>query len=359
MKKRTNDIDEIFRNKFSEFESEPFPDSKVKIFTDFYSEEAKRKSLKNPFFIGLKNLYVGHKLKVAASLIGLIFLSVIVFLILPHFKNREISENAFPKEKISSPNPTVSSDIQKNESLNLRKGEDKYEANIPVERITSTSGRQRLIKFKSDKEKLVLYLPDSSRVYLNKSSDMSYSVDFMKEERIVNISGEAYFDVKKMNNKVFIVNTAFGRIEVLGTSFCVKSLPKGREEVLVESGKVLFFEKINPEKNQVLLTPGMKAYLEPGKPIITTPVEDVNELAWKTNKLIFKKTLMKEVIREIEIHYGIKIDASDFNVYDCHFTGRFELSTSLNEVLATLALSLNGSYEIKNKECILKSKGCN
>jgi hypothetical protein len=359
MKKRTNDIDEIFRNKFSEFESEPFPDSKEKIFTDFYSEENKRRNLKNDFFINLKNLYVGHKLKVAASLISLMVLSTIFFLLLSHFKNQEISENAFRKEKISIPDPTVSSDTQKVESMNLSKGIDKYEPKMQVERITSTAGRQKLIKFKSDKEKLVLYLPDSSKVYLNKFSDLSYSADFMNEERMVTISGEAYFDVKNVHNKVFIVNTALARIEVLGTSFCVKSIPKEREEVLVESGKVLFSEKMNSEQNKVFLTRGMKGYLDSGKPIITTSAVDVNELAWKTNRLIFKKTLLKDVISEVETHYGVRIHASDFNVYDCHFTGRFELSSSLNEVLATLALSLNGSYEIKDKECVLKSKGCN
>jgi hypothetical protein len=361
MKKRTPDnIDDIFRNKFSDFESDPFPDTKEKVFTAFYSEESGKKDFKN-WFITLVREYPLYRYAVAAGFIGLLGFAIIFYFFHVPSENNGIAIN--PIQNDINLNEEFSSSASIKETKETIYGDSniayKDKSGRPDETKPGIINKTVFIKHTSGRGKLILYLPDSSKVYLNKNSELTYSPGFTKDERIVNVSGEVYFDVRKVKNRSFIVNTNLARVEVLGTSFCVRSFTEGKEEVIVESGRVLFSEKSNPQKNKILLTPGMKAYLNSGKPIITSLADHYNDLSWKTNKLVFHKAPLKDVIKEVETLFGIKIQPENSQIYDCHYTGRFDLPASVEEVLATIALSLNGSYEVKNKEYILKSKGCN
>jgi hypothetical protein len=361
MKKRPKDnIDKIFKNKFSDFESDPFPDTKEKVFTEYYSQEAEKKRLGSTIFKNLLVKCIEHKYAVAAVLAGLTLFSLGIYLNTDHSENNTISVVGNSKINKSdadhlpfaATHPEMDTEVKDTEPIRIME-------NKKVESIPVTSKKQILICYKSEKERIIKYLPDSSRVYLNKNSELTFSPDFIGNDRAVAMSGEVYFDVKKNKNLPFIISTPLGKVEVLGTSFSVRTFEDGREEIIVESGKVLFYEKQNPEKNKIILTPGMKAVLTAGKPIMTVTDNHHNDLSWKTNKLVFNKTSLREVIKDIETVFDIKINPSDSKIYDCHFTARFDLPVPLDEVIATLALSLNGSYEIKDKVCILKSNGCN
>jgi hypothetical protein len=361
MKKRIPDnIDDIFRDKFSEFESEPFSDTKEKIFTDFYSEESKNKHGKRIFLSGLKQKTAEYKYVLAACISGIVIISAVFFLIGNEVPQNQVSIHNNPS-RLDQTGKTSEDNLHKGNTENTADNmkEEKKSPNIIIGAEPVIKKQYRLTKHKTAKERLVLYLPDSSKLYLNRYSELSYMENFEDGNRMVNMSGEVYFDVKKMKNRPFVVYTKNGRIEVLGTSFSIKSVPDGREEVIVESGKVLFSERSNPEKNKLILTPGMKGCLEPGKPMTSTSADHPNDLSWKTRKLVFNKTPMKEVIKEVEACFDIRIKMKNPKVYNCNFSSKFDQSASLEEILQTLALSLSGSYKFKNNEYIFTSKGCN
>ena len=73
-------------------------------------------------------------------------------------------------------------------------------------------------------------LPDGTQVKLNAESSLSYTHDFGRELRQVNLEGEAYFEVTRNEDKPFVVHTEYLDIEVLGTSFNVYSYE--RENVM-------------------------------------------------------------------------------------------------------------------------------
>jgi hypothetical protein len=337
-------------------ESDPDPYLKEKIFTDFYSQELNNKNKKVVFKTVLRRIIKDHKYAAAACFTGLLAGLAIVYMAIQSKEKDQVANNNIERievkenlKPLSNQKEIAGSAVNKENATNhplVNSGDEENKKSASV-------------AYKTDKKMLVLFLPDSSKVYINKYSELSYAGDFSQGERTVQMEGEVYFDVKKSKNRPFIVYTRTGRIEVLGTSFSVKSLPDGREEVIVESGQVLFAEKENKEKNKLLLTPGMKAYLDPGKPIINVLADHSNDLSWKTNKLIFNKTPIKDVIEKIGSYFEVKVKVSDPKILDCHFTGNFELPGSLNEVLEIISISINGSYEIKNKEYILTSKGCN
>ena len=68
-----------------------------------------------------------------------------------------------------------------------------------------------------------LTLSDGTRVWLNSETEIRYPVAFGKDRRTVFLSGEAYFEVEKDENKPFYVVLDDVEVKVYGTSFNVNS----------------------------------------------------------------------------------------------------------------------------------------
>ena len=84
-----------------------------------------------------------------------------------------------------------------------------------------------------------LVLPDSSEVWLNAGSTITYPKTFTKENRVVTLDGEAYFSVRKDDAKPFIVETSQLSVKVLGTKFNVKAYANDANiTTTLTSGKV-------------------------------------------------------------------------------------------------------------------------
>jgi hypothetical protein len=89
-------------------------------------------------------------------------------------------------------------------------------------------------------EVMTLYLPDSTRVWLNVNSSLSYSKNFNEDSRNVELEGEAFFAVKRDTSRQFIVNTESATARVLGTSFNVQESDSVTTILTVAEGKVRF-----------------------------------------------------------------------------------------------------------------------
>jgi transmembrane sensor len=99
------------------------------------------------------------------------------------------------------------------------------------------------------------YLPDSTRVWLNANSSLTYFENYGDENRKTRLTGEGYFNVKRDEAHPFVVNTTEAMVHVLGTSFNVKEDSTGTIIVTVAEGKVKFSlvekdEDILIEKNE-------------------------------------------------------------------------------------------------------------
>lgn len=105
----------------------------------------------------------------------------------------------------------------------------------------------------SGDEVRTLYLPDSSRVWLNTNSSLSYTEDFKKEKRTVTLTGEAYFQVKRNTAHTFEVITPAATAIVLGTSFNIKD-EDSTTTVTVTEGKVRFAGHDSDSSESIILT---------------------------------------------------------------------------------------------------------
>jgi transmembrane sensor len=183
-----------------------------------------------------------------------------------------------------------------------------------------------------------IMLPDSSRIFTNGTTHLSY--DQTSQRRVVNLSGIAFFEVARDERRPFLIYLEQATIRVLGTSFFVKALTGESLEVIVESGSVEVLHK-----DQIFqLKKGEKLKISPGKEARKECHTDPNYLSWKNKKLLFHNAPLREVLPTLERHYGISIRVEDPAVLGCRFTGTFE-AVPLEELLEILSYSLQLSVE--------------
>jgi transmembrane sensor len=141
----------------------------------------------------------------------------------------------------------------------------------------------------------VFYLPDSSLIWLNKNSRISYPERPDKTERIVYLEGEAFFKVKRDSTKPFRIFADNCVTTVLGTSFNIKAYPKDANvEVSVVTGKVnLSIIKDTVRDHILTLLPHDKGIFNKKNFTVTQHKnEDLNCADWKGNLIELKKTML-------------------------------------------------------------------
>ena len=207
-----------------------------------------------------------------------------------------------------------------------------------------------------DDQKLEITLPDQSQVVLNENSQLTFQE--IDGKRMVNLEGEAWFDVKHLDDVPFEILSGETKTRVLGTAFNVRAYPEeDKIEVSVERGLVAFSENENA-KNKTELPAGTEGtfYKKP-KTIAKDKRADDNVDAWRTKILIFENTPMSKVYEALERYYEVEIEA-DSRILNCEYSkGRFE-NRPLEEILTTIDFALNFQSSIDGKNITITGKGC-
>lgn len=205
-----------------------------------------------------------------------------------------------------------------------------------------------------------ILLPDSSTVVLNRNSKLYYPKEFAGKERKIRLDGEAFFDVKRDAKLPFIIETNDEWIQVLGTSFSVKSTPADSvSAVNVVSGKVLFKLK-NSGKELVLIENQHGVYNKNQNTLGLGEIKDNNNLAWATNTFDFNQTELKEVLKMLEKHFQVNFEtgALNKNTLQCNFSGVYhepQLENILSAISFTLKIEIlryqDRTYQLKGGLC--------
>lgn len=194
-----------------------------------------------------------------------------------------------------------------------------------------------------------LILADGSIIQLNKYSSIKYPEKFGKTKRDVYFWGEAFFDIAADKTKPFVIEVGETRIKVVGTSFNVKAdSQSGRIEVVVNSGKVLFYTAKSKSAigSQVLLEPGDKGvYTKATSTIAKFRNDNPNFLTWKTGILTFKESKFPDVLNALNQKFGVNFVVHDNELNKLTLTARFD-NESLDSIMDALRLVFN--IEIKN-----------
>ncbi len=143
-----------------------------------------------------------------------------------------------------------------------------------------------------------LELPDGSQVRLNATSKLEYNKKTWGDQRLVQLEGEAWFDVE--DGSSFEVQTPLGAVRVLGTTFNVRQRYQSLE-VSCYSGRV----QVEGSGQKTELQEGEIATLQNGDLVIQT--EEKEAPFWFGGESVFDAVPYFRVISELEAQYGVEI----------------------------------------------------
>lgn len=199
-------------------------------------------------------------------------------------------------------------------------------------------------------------LTDGSLISLHNNSTYEI-INFNKEVREIRVTGKAYFDIERDENRPFIIHTENAIVKVLGTSFIVDTY-MNKTEVCVESGLVELVKNEGNDMVSVKLSQGdMGLVTANNKGIIKKTNENLNYLSWKTKVLTFSNSKMIDVVNTLEDVYGISVGIENQDFNNCRLTAKFNKKKP-KDALEIIARTFNIEYELSNGKAIFKGKGC-
>lgn len=200
-------------------------------------------------------------------------------------------------------------------------------------------------------------LPDSTTVFLNAESRLRFPDRFVPgSERIVYLSGEAYFDVKRDPRSPFLVCLEHSAVKVTGTSFNVKAYPDDTNEATtLISGTVSM--GIGTTEQWIVLKPGEQGYYDATRKTLSQQTVDVNYYtAWKDGVFAFYRQPLEEVMKTLGRWYLFDTHYQNEALKSILYTGKINRHASIREVLHTFELMDELTFDIKGKEVIVRRK---
>lgn len=179
-----------------------------------------------------------------------------------------------------------------------------------------------------------LELSDGTRVWLNAASSLRYPVRFDGENREVELTGEAYFEVAKNAARPFRVKANGAEVVVLGTHFNVNAYadePATRTTLLEGSVKVTAGARSD------LLRPGQQADVRAGG-IAVSAADTDKAVAWKEGYFQFSGSSLQEVMRQLMRWYDIDVRYEGV-IRPRRFGGEISRDSNLDDVLKILEIS--------------------
>ena len=181
-------------------------------------------------------------------------------------------------------------------------------------------------------------LSDGTKIYLNSGTTLRYPEQFALDNRSVSINGEAYFEVAKMVNKPFIVNSSDLKIEVLGTSFNISAYQDDQETLVT-----LVEGKVNAQsldgENIINLVPGQLAIKNKNNSNIA--IRDVNTKFykdWIEGRLFFDDEPLGQIANKLDRWFNVKITFDDERLKSHRFTGTILKNKPVDQIMQALQM---------------------
>jgi ferric-dicitrate binding protein FerR (iron transport regulator) len=202
----------------------------------------------------------------------------------------------------------------------------------------------------------MLILSDGTKVWLNAASSMRFPTAFKGNERKVEITGEAYFEIAKNPAMPFKVMAGGGEIQVLGTHFNVNAYA---DESSVRTTLLEGAVAVRKENARLVLSPGQQAKFRPqtqssGSETPITLIKDVDtghETAWKDGFFWFDNTDLPTLMRQVARWYDVDVEFKG-NVTDDSFSGKVSRSVPLSRLLKVLE-QYEINFKVEGKKIII------
>ncbi|MFA8449435.1 MAG: FecR family protein [Bacteroidales bacterium] len=218
--------------------------------------------------------------------------------------------------------------------------------------IFFVKNRSTQIKIYASNKSREIFLPDSTKVTLNKGSELSYAQNYnYRKNRYVHLDGEAFFEVNHNPQKPFIVKTNCVEVKVLGTQFNLNSISNNKIiDLNVFEGRVSF--KDLQSRNIIIVDKGQKVHFDRESRIFSKPsLLEENSISWKTGELVFRNQSLQVVFNDLEKYFDRKIILKDKALGKMKISARFYESESIEEIVKSISIALDIPLKLKDN-CI-------
>jgi len=202
-------------------------------------------------------------------------------------------------------------------------------------------------------------LPDGSNVWLNANSTLKYPSRFDGKERVVELKGEAYFDVSQQptaNSQQasfvpFLVKTNNQTVEVLGTEFNISAYADDpvTKTTLVEGSVKVSAHAVNAS---TLLKPGEQGLLLHDR-IETKTVDTEAYTAWRNGLFVFNETPLEDIMLAISRWYDVEVVYQDDRLRNEPFVGVIDRFSDVSDVLNLLEAIGNSRFQVSGRTIIV------
>lgn len=196
-------------------------------------------------------------------------------------------------------------------------------------------------------------LPDSSFVRMNSGTTIRYADNFGKKNvaRVVELSGEAFFQVKKQAGTLFEVCGKGMRVVVKGTEFNVKAYPEDiTVEAYLEKGCVDF---CTVEGRTIQMKPQDKLEYNLGSGQIHLTEHVDKGAAWRDGYYQFDDEELGYIVQQINRIYNVNITFDDPSLEQIKFSGTIDKNKPLDDLLNIISISTNVSFKQHNDTIII------
>jgi len=194
-----------------------------------------------------------------------------------------------------------------------------------------------------------LRMADGTVAILDAESSIKYPVSFNGSERLVEVTGQVYFEVKYNRTQPFKIKVKGQIIEDLGTKFNVNAYD---DEPYLKTTLIEGSVRVTKEKQSVLLKPGQQAVTDLDENTIHMQTVDTDDaIAWKNGQTSFKNEDIQEIMRQIARWYDVDVQYEG-QISKRQFVGGISRTANLSDLLKILAFN-NVHYKINGKTIII------
>lgn len=189
-----------------------------------------------------------------------------------------------------------------------------------------------------------VFLADGTRIWINSETKVTVPSVFAANERVVQLSGEAFFEVAKDKNRPFKVEVKGQQIEVFGTTFNVRAYDSSNKiETTLETGSI----QLKIGNQNTLLNPGEQSLFDKTNNQLTVKkVDPLNFSSWKDGRFEFQNEDLMDVFKVVERWYDVDIDADPSYFRGMRFSGVIKRNKDVKHFLELLNHTIPVVYEI-------------
>lgn len=198
-----------------------------------------------------------------------------------------------------------------------------------------------------------LELADGTCIWINAGSQLTYPTQFEGTERIVELSGEAYFEVAKDTNRPFIVHTHYQSVKVYGTSFNVEAYSDETEErTTLASGSV----SVTVRGQETRLVPGQQAVTSETGSVQVRNVDASLTCSWHTGILSVEHESLESILTKLGRWYDVDFTFHDDALRKLHFTGDLERYADFNDILRLIRMTTSVNFIVNGRQVEVASR---